>query len=67
MQLHPDLIGRVSDLTYIALFVDFARQPYAPTRLRTTIATFQDAGFEVTQRFSRSQDGRTYVMLIRDV
>ncbi|HET9221902.1 MAG TPA: RNA polymerase sigma factor, partial [Roseiflexaceae bacterium] len=75
MQLRPDLIGRTHDLTNVALFVDFARQAYAATRLRTTIATFdepdlqayQQAGFQIAQRFDGSRDGRTYVMLIRDV
>jgi hypothetical protein len=75
MQMHPDLIGRAHDLTYVAPFLDFARQTYAPTRLRTTIATFdesdlqmyQQAGFQVTQRFDSSHDGRTYAMLICDV
>jgi RNA polymerase sigma factor (sigma-70 family) len=75
MQLHPDLIGRVLDLTYVTPFLDFARQTYASTRLRTTIATFdesdlqmyQQTGFQITQRFESSHDGRTYAMLIRDV
>jgi RNA polymerase sigma factor (sigma-70 family) len=75
MQLHPDLIGGVPDPTYIAPFVDFARQTYTPTRLRTTIATFDEpdlqayhqAGFQIAQRFDGSRDSQTYVMLIRDV
>jgi RNA polymerase sigma factor (sigma-70 family) len=74
MQLHPDLIGRAHDLTYVTPFLDFARQIYAPARLRTTIATFDEAdiqvyqqvGFQITQRFNSSHDGRTYVMLVRD-
>jgi RNA polymerase sigma factor (sigma-70 family) len=75
MQLHPDLVGRAHDLTYINPLLDFASQVFTPTRLRTTVATFdeadlqgyQQAGFEITQRFESSQDGRTYAMLIHDV
>jgi RNA polymerase sigma factor (sigma-70 family) len=74
MQLHPDLIGRAHGLTYVGPFLDFARQTYAPARLRTTIAVFdepdlqmyQQAGFQIAQRFDSSHDGRAYVMLLRE-
>jgi RNA polymerase sigma factor (sigma-70 family) len=74
LQLHPDLIGRAHGLTYVGPFLDFARQTFAPTRLRTTIAMFdepdvqmyQQAGFQITQRFNSSSDGRPYLALVRD-
>ena len=74
MQMHPDLIGSTHERTYVDPFLEFAQQRSAPRRLRTTIATFdtaaldayQQAGFQITQTFNSSYDGRPYVLLVRE-
>ncbi len=74
LQLHPVLIGRAHGRIYVGPFLEFAIQTYTPTRLRTTVATFderdlhmyQQAGFQITQHFTSSHDGRPYVTLVRD-
>jgi hypothetical protein len=74
MQMHPDLIGPTRGRTYVGPLLEFARRTFAPTRLRTTIATFdttaldmyQQAGFQIAQTFNSSYDGRLYALLVRE-
>jgi RNA polymerase sigma factor (sigma-70 family) len=71
LQVKPDLAGSDFSVRYVEPFVDFARRTFAPTALRTTVATFnapelrafEQAGFRPVQTFHNGEQDRTYVVL----
>jgi RimJ/RimL family protein N-acetyltransferase len=73
MGVRPDLTGQGQGITYVCAVVDFARRTLDPQSFRVTVAEFnsramkvwQKAGFEVTQRFERTSDGRAFLVMVR--
>jgi [ribosomal protein S18]-alanine N-acetyltransferase len=72
--IRPDLTGQGHGDAYLAAILAFARQTFAPTILRTTVAEWNTrsqrlwvkAGFQPIQVFPRAEDGMPFVLLIRE-
>jgi len=75
MGVRPDLTGRGQGLRYVKAVLDFARRTFAPTAFRVTVAEFnkralrvwEKADFRPVQTFQREQDGRAFMVLMREV
>jgi len=71
--IRPDLTGQGRGTAYLAAILDFARQTFAPTLLRTTVAEWNTraqrlwakAGFQPVQVFPRAEDGMPFVIRTR--
>lgn len=72
--LRPDLAGQGRGLGFLEAILDFARDRYAPSRFRATIATFnhrsrrvfEKAGFVETQHFvSASARPLEFVVMVK--
>jgi ribosomal-protein-alanine N-acetyltransferase len=71
--VRPDLTGQGLGGTFVAAVLHFARQELAPAQFRVTVAAFNEralkvwkkAGFRPVQRFERTYDGMTFVVLTR--
>jgi len=72
--VRPDLTGRGQGSAYVQAALDWARRTFSPSAFRVTIAEFngralrvwEKAGFCRVQRFDRQQDGRSFVVLVRE-
>ena len=73
--VRPDLTGQGQGLAYVNGVLDFARATFAPCSYRVTIAEFNErarrvwekAEFQFVARFQRERDGRSFVVLAREV
>ena len=73
--VRPDLTGQGQGLAYVNGVLDFARATFAPCSYRVTIAEFNErarrvwekAEFQFVARFQRERDGRSFVVLVREV
>lgn len=73
--VRPDLTGQGQGPASVNSVLDFARVEYAPWSYRVTIAEFSDrarrvwekAEFQFTARFQRERDGRSFVVMVREV
>jgi RimJ/RimL family protein N-acetyltransferase len=71
--VRPDLTGQGNGHLYVSAVLGFAQRTSAQESLRVTVAEFnerarrvwQKAGFSPVQRFERQQDGRPFVILVR--
>jgi ribosomal-protein-alanine N-acetyltransferase len=69
--LRPDLTGQGQGGTYVAAVLDFAREQFAPSTFRVTVAEFnkralrvwQRAGFQRYQAFLREGDDLPFCIL----
>lgn len=72
--VRPDLTGRGRGHEYVSAVLDFARWEFAPAAFRVTVAGFnkralrvwQKAGFQRVQVLSRENDGRPFVVMLRE-
>ena len=75
MGMRPDLTGRGHGNIFVDAVCAFALATYKPVMLRVTVAEFntraqrvwQQAGFVEVERFGRSRDGMSYIVLCRRV
>ncbi len=75
MGVRPDLTGQGHGLRYVKAVLDYGRRTFAPTAFRVTVAEFnkralrvlKKAGFRAVQAFQKEQDGRVFVVLMREV
>ena len=75
MGVRPDLTGQGHGLKYAQAVLDFGRRTFAPSACRVTVAEFNKralrvwdkVGFRAVQRFQREGDGRTFVVLMREM
>ena len=75
MGVRPDLTGQGQGLRYVKAVLDFGRCTFAPTAFRVTVAEFnkralrvwEKAGFRAVQAFQKEQDGRVFVVLMREM
>ena len=75
MGVRPDLTGQGHGLKYVDAVLDFARRTFGPTTFRVTVARFnkralrvwEKIGFRSVQTFQKAQDGRAFVVLVREV
>lgn len=73
--VRPDLTGHGHGAEYVNAVIDFAYSTYAPDRLRVTIAAFnrralrvwENAGFQVIQKFRGGWENMDFVILIKDM
>ena len=73
--MRPDLTGQGRGLVVVDAVLDFARRTFTATAFRATVAEFnkralrvwEKAGFRRVQTFQRERDGRTFVVLMREV
>lgn len=73
--VRPDLTGQGSGLRYVSAVLGCAQRTFAADAFRVTVAEFnerarkvwQKAGFRPVQIFVRQQDGRPFVILMRNV
>ncbi len=71
MGVRPDLTGKGLGTDFVQSVLEFTQKTYAPSVLRVTIAEFnqraqrvwQKAGFEMTQRFQRPNNGLAFLIL----
>lgn len=71
--VRPDLTGQGNGHLFVSAVLGFAQHTSAQESLRVTVAQFnerarrvwQQAGFFPVQRFERQQDGRLFVILVR--
>ena len=74
MGLRPDLTGQGQGAVYAAAVFAFAQENYPGQRQRVTIAAFNERAqrlcrkfrFSEVARFEREQDGREFVILMRE-
>lgn len=72
--LRPDVTGQGNGSAYVDAVLDFARRTFSPKAMRVTVAAFnkralrvcEKAGFEVRQMFRREEDGRVFLVLVRE-
>lgn len=73
--VRPDLTGQGQGLAYVDGVLDFARVTFTPCAYRVTIAEFNErarrvwgkAQFQFVARFQRERDGRSFVVMVREV
>jgi ribosomal-protein-alanine N-acetyltransferase len=73
--VRPDLTGQGQGSAYVQAVLALARRTFSPSAFRVTIAEFnaralrvwEKAGFRRVQRFQRGQDGRAFLVLVREV
>ncbi len=73
MGVRPDLTGNGMGIHFANAVIDFARQMFAPSAYRVTIAGFngramrvwEKAGFHLTQHFPAA-NGRPFVVMVRE-
>ena len=73
--LRPDLAGHGHGSEYVQAVIDFARQTFAPARLRVTIAEFnaralrvwEKAGFQRIQLFQGGPANTSFVILLKSL
>jgi [ribosomal protein S18]-alanine N-acetyltransferase len=73
--VRPDLTGQGDGSLFVDAVIGFARDTFAPTVLRVTVAEFnqralrvwEKAGFRRVQIFQRNGDSRTYIVLKRNL
>ena len=73
--VRPDLSGQGDGSLFVNAVIGFARDTFAPTILRVTVAEFnqralrvwEKAGFRRVQIFQRNSASRTYVVLRREL
>jgi GNAT superfamily N-acetyltransferase len=71
--IRPDLTGQGNGHLYVGAVLGFAQRTSAQESWRVTVAEFnerarrvwQKAGFDSVQSFERPQDGRPFVILVR--
>ena len=71
--VRPDLTGQGNGYLYVSAVLEFAQCTFAQESLRVTVAEFNErarrvwhkAGFSPVQRFEMHQDGRRFVILVR--
>jgi RimJ/RimL family protein N-acetyltransferase len=71
--VRPDLTGQGRGSLLVKAVLDFARQTFAPSTCRVTIAAFnqralrvwEKAGFQPVQIFQREPDGMAFIVLTR--
>jgi GNAT superfamily N-acetyltransferase len=69
--VHPDLTGQGQGSRFVEAVLEYARQTFAPTMFRVTIAAFnkralrvwEKAGFQRVDSFPSSYDGRLFIIL----
>jgi ribosomal-protein-alanine N-acetyltransferase len=69
--VRPDLTGQGLGHAFVRAVLRFARQEFAPTEYRVTVAEFNEralrvwktAGFQSVQRFERVPDGMPFLVL----
>lgn len=73
--VRPDLTGQHRGVIYTTALSNYAIETFSPRKLRVTIADFnqralrvwQKAGFQHTQEFRSTSNGRGFVILTREV
>lgn len=72
--MHPQRVGLGSGRAFVDAILAFGREAFSPGRFRVSIAafnkrslkTFQNMGFLEGSRFTRKNDGMTFVQLERE-
>ena len=72
--VRPDLTGQGQGSAYAQAVLGFARHAFSPPAFRVTVAEFNEralrvwerAGFRRVQRFERRQEGRPFLVLVRE-
>ncbi len=75
MGMRPDLTGRGHGKQYLTAVLDYAQKTFRPTCLRATIAAFNQraqkmvahAGFVEIDRFAAANNGRAFVIFIKEI
>ena len=73
--IRPDLTGQGQGSLFVEAVLEYARQTFAPTTFRVTIAAFnkralrvwEKAGFQRVGSFPSSYDGQLFILLTRSV
>jgi ribosomal-protein-alanine N-acetyltransferase len=75
MGIRPDLTGQGNGRRYAQAVIRYATQYYSPSRLRVTIASFNQRaqrvwvslGFELVETFVKTNSNQSFVVLVRDM